>query len=106
MEKFEESWPDGFHAKIPKVVATMSITRKNIKVGNVKLFDTETIYARAMALQSRPRSLDINTIMSHELAPYLVSMFSTSGQMRESKTKASLKMLSKWMCQAQVLRGM
>ena len=91
METFEQSWPDGFHDTIPKTVVTMANTRKSIKVGDPKVFDTETIYARAMALQSGPRSLNINSLMSHELAPYPVSMFKTNGQMREVKTKATLK---------------
>ena len=43
------------------------------------MFGTETIYARAMALQSGPGSLNINSIISHELAPY------------PAKTKATLK---------------
>ena len=54
METFEQSWPDGFHGTIPKKVVTMSNTQKSIKVGDTKLFDTETIYARAVALQSGP----------------------------------------------------
>ena len=52
MESFERSWPGGVHDPIPKIVTTMALSRKHIKVGYVKAFDTETIYARAMGLQS------------------------------------------------------
>ena len=52
METFEQSWPDGFHGTIPNKVVTMSNTHKSIKVGDTKVFDTETVYAQAMALQS------------------------------------------------------
>uniref|UniRef100_UPI00359005F2 uncharacterized protein n=1 Tax=Myxine glutinosa TaxID=7769 RepID=UPI00359005F2 len=91
METFEKSWPGGFHDTITKTVNTMAITRKHLKVGEVKVFDTETIYARAMRLQSDPRSLDADSIMAHELSPYPTSMFDADGQMREAKTKANLK---------------
>ncbi|PIK51925.1 hypothetical protein BSL78_11180 [Apostichopus japonicus] len=91
MKTFEKSWPGGFHDTITKTVNTMAATRKHLKVGELKVFDTETIYARAMGLQSGPRSLDANSIMAHELSPYPTSMFDADGQMREAKTKASLK---------------
>uniref|UniRef100_UPI00358EAA80 uncharacterized protein n=1 Tax=Myxine glutinosa TaxID=7769 RepID=UPI00358EAA80 len=91
METFEKSWPGGFHDTITKTVNTMAVTRKHLKVGEVKVFDTETIYARAMGLQSGPRSLDSDSIMAHELSPYPTNMFDADGQMREAKTKANLK---------------
>ena len=43
MEKFEESWPDGFHDTIPKTVATMSITRKTSKWVMLKIL-TRRLY--------------------------------------------------------------
>ena len=69
----------------------MSVGRKSVKVGDAKVFDTETMYARAMALQAGSRSLNINDIISHELAPYPASMFKSNGQMRDAKSKACLK---------------
>ena len=50
MESFERSWPGGFHDSIPIIVTTMALSRKHIKVGDAKVFDRETIYARAMGL--------------------------------------------------------
>ena len=91
MENFEDSWPNGFHDTIPKVVNTMGLSRKHIKVGDIKVFDTETIYARAMGLVRSSRVLDTNQLLSHELAPHPPSMFDSTGHMREAKTKASLK---------------
>ena len=91
METFEQSWPDGFHDTIPRKVVTMSVGRKSMRVGDAKVFDTKTMYARAMALQARSRSLNINDIISHELAPYPASMFKSNGQMRDTKSKACLK---------------
>ena len=46
METFEQSWPEGFHDTIPRKVVTMSVGRKSMKVGDAKVFDTETMYAR------------------------------------------------------------
>ena len=91
MEHFEGSWPNGFHDTIPKVVNTIGLSRKHIKVGDIKVFDTETIYARAMGSVRSSRVLDNNQLLSHELAPHPPSMFDSTGHMREAKTKASLK---------------
>ena len=69
----------------------MSLTRKHIKVGDSKVFDTETIYARAMGLQRTSRQVDTDQLLSHELTPYPASMFGDDGHMREAKTKSNLK---------------
>ena len=66
-----------------------SIRLKSMKVGYAKVFDTEIMYARAMALQAGSRSLNISDIISHELAP--ASMFKSNGQMRDAKSKACFK---------------
>ena len=91
METFSKRWPGGFHDIIPKKVITMAVNRKHVKVGEVKLFDTETIYAIAMGLQSGQCSLVADSIFAHELSPYTTSMFDADGQMREAKPKANLK---------------
>ena len=104
METFEQSWLEGFHDTIPRKVVTMSVGRKSMKVGDAKIFDTETMFARAMALQAGSRSLNItiNDIISQELAPHPASMFKSNGQMCDAKSKACLKN----MCQINMLREM
>ena len=72
-------------------MTTMADNRKHVNVVEVKVFDTETIYVRAMGLQSGQRSLYADSIISHALSPYPMSMFDADGQMREAKTKANLK---------------
>ena len=57
METFEQSWPEGFYDTIPRKVVTMSVGQKSMKVGDAEVFDTETMYARAMALQAGSRNL-------------------------------------------------
>ena len=69
----------------------MSVGRKRMKVGDAKVFDIETMYARAMALQAGSRSLNINDLISHELVPYPAFMFKSNDQMRDTKSKACLK---------------
>ena len=91
METFEKRWPGGFHDTITKKVITMADNRKHVKVGEVKLFDTETIYANATRLQSGQCSLVADSIRAHELSPYPTSTFDADGQMREAKPKANLK---------------
>ena len=91
MESFERSWPGGFHDSISNTVTTMALSRKHIKVGDAKVFDTETIYARAKGLQSSVRDIDATTLMGHELSPIPTSMFDENGNMRDAKTKSNLK---------------
>ena len=91
MESFERSWPGGFHDSIQKIVTTMALSRKHIKVGDAKVFDTETIYARAMGLQSSARDLYTTTLMGYELSPIPMSMCDENGNMRDAKTKSNLK---------------
>ena len=90
MDAFRKSWPDCLHDTITKKVIAMAVNRKHVKVGEVKVVDTETIYARAMGLQSGPRSLDDDSIMALELSPYTTSIFDADGQKLEAKTKADL----------------
>ncbi|KAG1656584.1 hypothetical protein GQR58_023837 [Nymphon striatum] len=83
MELFERSWPNGFHDTICKKVTTMAFSRRHIKLGNAKVFDTETIYARAMVVQSSARDdFTPETLMSYELSPVPTSMFDENGTMR------------------------
>ena len=91
MKSFEEGWPDSFHSTIPKQVTTMALTKKHLKVGETEIFDTETIYARAMGLHTSPWALNTNTLLSHELAPHPTSIFDEHGHLREAKSKANLK---------------
>lgn len=58
MESFKETWPGGFHDTIPKAVNTVSLSRKHLKIDKSKVFDTETIYARAMTLQATSCGID------------------------------------------------
>ena len=96
METFEQSWPKSFHDTIlPRKVVTMSVGRKSMKVGDAKVFETETMYARAMALQAGSRSLNTDDIISHELAPYPASMFKSNGLMHDTKSKACFKNIVK-----------
>ena len=70
METFKQSWPYEFHDAIPKSVTTMVYPRKHIKVGDTKVFDTETIYARAMSVQSSAHDdIQSNMLISYELSP-------------------------------------
>ena len=91
MKHFEGCWPKSFHEPISKKVVTMFFYKKHVKVDDAAVYDTETIYARAMVLQSSQKPLDTQNLVKHELAPMPMSMFDESGHMRDAKTKAKLK---------------
>lgn len=48
MNIFESSWPENFNYSLPKKVITMSVTKKQVKLGSSDTFDTELIYAQIM----------------------------------------------------------
>ena len=65
MDEFERGLPGSFHETIHRRVTTMAVSQKHIKVSGMKIFDTEMIYARAMALQCRQRNYDTKNLMAH-----------------------------------------
>ena len=67
----------------------MGIVKKHLKVGETKVYSTETIYARAMAMQNISDGLDIQTLLRYELSPHPASICDEHG-MREAKTKSKL----------------
>ena len=91
MEEFERGLPDSFHETIHRRVTTMAVSQKHIEVNDMKMFDTEMIYARAMALQCSLRNYDTKNLMAHELSPRPASMCDGSGAMKVAKTKFVLK---------------
>lgn len=91
MQKYESEWPISFHKPLSKNVTTMAVRKKQMKIGDTEICDTETIYARAMGLQSSPRALNTSVLLSHELAPHPTSIFDKSGMLRVAMAKASLK---------------
>ena len=48
MVAFEGSWPQGCHEAIKKMVVTMNGSRKHVKVEELEIYNTETIFARVM----------------------------------------------------------
>ena len=50
MKVFESRLPQGLYETITKKVVTMDHARKHVKVGAVKVFDTNLIYPRVIGL--------------------------------------------------------
>ena len=86
----EKSWPSGFNASLSKLVVTMAVKRKAVKVGNNNLYDTNLNYSRVLGLQ-QSRGIDIKTVLAHALSPMPTSMFDDEGKMRIATTKSTLK---------------
>ena len=55
-------------------------TKKSIKAGAVKVYDTNLIYSRVTDLQANDRPVDIADLLSHELAPVPPALFTDSGE--------------------------
>ena len=91
MKDFEKGWPKSFNCTISKRVTTIKDSKKHIKIGNKKVYDTTVIYSRVIGLQASSRDIDIKNVLSHELAPVPTSMFHDSGEMRLCKSKSDLK---------------
>ena len=70
----------------------MDVTRKHIKIGAAKMFNTTLLFSRVIGLQASSReTIDIRNLLSYELAPVPTSMFTDSGDMRIGKSKEQLK---------------
>ena len=79
MNVFESRLPQGLYETITKRVVTMDHAKKPVKVGAVKVFDTNLIYSRVIGIQAREWDIDIKDVLGHELAPVPTSMFDDTG---------------------------
>ena len=84
-----------FHFMI-LIIYTISLgvnkeTKKSIKVGAVKLYDTNLICSRVIGLQASDRPVDIADLLAHELAPVAPALFTDSGELRTLSAKCVLK---------------
>ena len=95
MLEFEKGRPEGFRSTISKKVKTVSDSKKHIKVGSQKVYDTSVIYSRVIGIQASSRDTEIKKVLSHELAPVPMPMFHYSGAMRICKAKSDLGGLRK-----------
>ena len=93
MKQFESKWPEGFDTQSSKVIATQAETKKQLKVGETKVFDTNLIYTRVIGLQASSYDIDINRILAHELSPVPTSMFTDMADMKICTAKSVLKKL-------------
>ena len=71
----------------------MSSMKKTVKVGNVVVADTSLIFHRVIALQLANKSINAKEIFEYELAPFPMSLFDQSGDIRIDKAKSQLKRL-------------
>ena len=95
MKEFERKLPDNFYESIPMKVTTMAATKKSLKMGDSKFYNTELIYSRVIGLQASSRDISITEVISCELSPIPTALFNDSGEMQISKSKSDLKNLTK-----------
>ena len=84
-----------FHFMI-LIIYTISLgvnkeTKKSIKVGAVKVYDTNLIYSRVIGLQACDRPVDIADLLAHELARLPSPLFTDRGELRTASAKSVLK---------------
>ena len=85
MTEFENSWPANFNGPISRKVETQEVSKKHIKVADIKVYDTSLIYSRVVGIQASPREVDINKILNFELTPVPTSMFADTDELRIGK---------------------
>ena len=66
-------------------------TKKSIKVGAVKVYDTNLIYSRVIGLQASDRPVDIADLLAHEPAPVPSALFTDNGELRTASARSVLK---------------
>jgi len=89
---FRTSWPSSFHETLTKIIIPMDSKKKNVALGEHRIFDQELIYVRVIGLQSSNReTIKMNYVLEFELAAYPPSMFNSEGQMKTPNAKSVLK---------------
>ena len=68
----------------------MKSSKKSVKAGEVKIFNTEVIYSQVMCLLSIGM-IELEEVLKYELSPVPLSFFDSNGEMRHSTSKAKLK---------------
>ena len=76
--------------KITTKIVTFTWVGKPLKLGTEMVYDLEIIYGRVFGLHSRPRSININDILIHELDPFGAAMFHTPFETKTTKSKCDL----------------
>ena len=78
-----------------------ALSQKQVKVNNMKILDTNMIFARAMAMLWSQRNYDTEHLMVHELARRPASMFGDRGATKVANLKVDLARRQAevgWMC--------
>ena len=63
MEVAGKKWPVGFYGLISKKVITMDVTRKHVKIGAAKIFNTTLLFSRIKLVQEK--QIDIQNLLSY-----------------------------------------
>ena len=77
---------------------------KYVKVGDTQMFNTELIYTRVIGIQGSSREIDIKQLLSYELSPVPIAMFSEYGEMKVAKAKSVLRRYYRKRCHQDVSR--
>ena len=91
MLQFTNGWPNSFYDSLSKLVVTMDVKQKQLLVGKKRVYDQELIYTRVIGLIASARDINIDDVLSFELAAYPPSMFVSDRMMKICTTKSSLK---------------
>ena len=75
---------ESFNQVVPKIVKTMGYSKKHIKHGEKKIFDTSVIFSRLIGLQASCRGIDLDEALRFELTLFPLRCLKTLGVMRYS----------------------
>ena len=93
IEVAEKTWPVGFYGPISKNVIMLDVTRKHVKIGAAKIFNTTLLFSQVIGLQASSReTIDIQNLLSYELAPVATSMFTDSGDIGKNKAQPTTQL--------------
>jgi len=61
MQEYESGWPHSFNRTLNKRIITMAVSKKNIKVDGIPIYDAVLIYTRVLVLQ-QSREINIKEV--------------------------------------------
>ena len=91
MADFVNAWPDSFTKQLPKCVKTMHGSKASTGLNLPKAYNSNAIYTQVIGLQASGRDLDLEDVLSYELAAVPISLFTETGDLQIPTSKATLK---------------
>ena len=85
------AWPDSFTKPLPKHVKTMHVSKASTGLNLPRTYNSNAIYTQVIGPQASGRDLNLEDVLSYELAAVPISLFTETGDLQIPTSKATFK---------------